>query len=58
MFGWFKNDPAKKLRKQYSAKLEAAMQAQRDGDIRSYATLSEEAQALWAQLEPLERDKS
>ncbi|MGE6791247.1 hypothetical protein SAMN05216206_0821 [Pseudomonas guineae] len=58
MFGLFKNDPAKKLRKQYSAKLEEAMQAQRNGDIRSYATLSEEAQALWAQLEPLERDKT
>ncbi|TIH09773.1 DUF6435 family protein [Pseudomonas leptonychotis] len=57
MFGLFKNDPAKKLRKQYSAKLEEAMQAQRSGDIRSYATLSEEAQALWVQLEPLERDK-
>ncbi|WP_415753456.1 DUF6435 family protein [Pseudomonas leptonychotis] len=57
MFGLFKNDPAKKLRRQYSAKLEEAMQAQRSGDIRSYATLSEEAQALWVQLEPLERDK-
>jgi len=57
MFGLFKSDPVKKLRKQYSAKLEEAMLAQRNGDIRSYATLSEEAQALWAQLEPLERDK-
>jgi hypothetical protein len=58
MFGLFKSDPAKKLRKQYSAKLEEAMQAQRTGDIRSYATLTEEAQALWAKLEPLERDKA
>jgi hypothetical protein len=58
MFGLFKSDPVKKLRKQYSAKLEEAMLAQRNGDIRSYATLSEEAQALWAQLEPLERAKS
>jgi hypothetical protein len=55
MFGLFKSDPVKKLRKQYSAKLEAAMQAQRSGDIRSYATLSEEADALWKQLEPLEK---
>lgn len=57
MFGLFKSDPVKKLRKQYSAKLEEAMLAQRNGDIRRYATLSEEAQALWAQLEPLERAK-
>jgi predicted ATPase len=57
MFGLFKSDPAKKLRKQYSAKLQEAMLAQRNGDIRSYATLSEEAQALWVQLEPLERGK-
>src|SRR3990167_2412422 len=57
MFGLFKSDPAKKLRKQYSAKLEAAMHAQRNGDIRGYATLTEEAEALWKQLEPLERDK-
>jgi hypothetical protein len=57
MFGLFKSDPVKKLRKQYSAKLEEAMLAQRNGDIRSYATLSEEAAALWKQLEPLEKAK-
>ncbi len=56
MFNWFKRDPLKTLRKQYSAKLEEAMQAQRNGDIRSYAMLSEEAAALWAQLEPLEKN--
>ena len=33
MFGWFKSDPEKKLRKQYHAKLEQAMHAQR---MRSY----------------------
>lgn len=57
MFGLFKNDPAKKLRKQYRAKLEAAMNAQRNGDIRSYSTLTQEADALWRQLEPLEQAK-
>lgn len=57
MFGLFKRDLAKQLRKQYSAKLEDAMQAQRNGDIRSYSMLTEEVQALWAQLEPLERAK-
>lgn len=57
MFGLFKTDPAKKLRKQYHAKLEAAMNAQRNGDIRSYSTLTQEADALWRQLEPLEQAK-
>lgn len=58
MFGLFKSDPSKKLRKAYNAKLEAAMQAQRNGDIRSYSTLSQEADALWKQLEPLEKAQS
>lgn len=57
MFGLFKRDPVKRLRAQYSAKLEAAMQAQRNGDIRGYASLTEEAQALWKELEPLEQAK-
>ncbi|WP_373186250.1 DUF6435 family protein [Halopseudomonas sp.] len=55
MFGLFKPDPVKKLRKQYNAKLEAAMNAQRNGDIRTYSMLTQEADALWRQLEPLEK---
>ncbi|UTW06610.1 DUF6435 family protein [Pseudomonas benzenivorans] len=58
MFGLFKSDPLKKLRKQYDAKLEEAMNAQRNGNIRGYAQLSEEADALWKQLEPLEKSQS
>ncbi|WP_022961667.1 DUF6435 family protein [Halopseudomonas pelagia] len=57
MFGLFNRDPSKKLRKAYDAKLEAAMQAQRNGDIRNYSTLSQEADALWKQLEPLEKNQ-
>ncbi|GGD07850.1 DUF6435 family protein [Halopseudomonas salina] len=55
MFGLFKSDPAKKLRKEYNAKLEAAMKAQRNGDIRTYSMLTQEADALWRELEPLEK---
>lgn len=58
MFGLFSSDPAKKLRKEYNAKLEAAMQAQRNGDIRSYSMLSQEADALWKQLEPMEKSRN
>jgi predicted ATPase len=55
MFGLFKTDPIKKLRKEYNAKLEAAMNAQRNGDIRGYSTLTQEADTLWRELEPLEK---
>ncbi|MDG1206764.1 MAG: DUF6435 family protein [Pseudomonadales bacterium] len=53
MFGLFKSDPSKKLLKQYKAKLEKAMHAQRNGDIRSYSFLTEEAEALKVQLDEL-----
>lgn len=55
MFGLFKKDPVKTLRKEYNTKLEAAMIAQRNGDIRTYSMLTQEADALWRQLEPLEK---
>lgn len=51
MFGLFKRDPAKALRKQYHAKLEQALHAQRNGKIREYAFLTEEAEALRKQIE-------
>lgn len=53
MLGFFKS-PAerqvKKLQKEYESKLGEAMQAQRNGDIRSYSMLSEEADKLYKQL--------
>lgn len=51
MFGLFKSDPNKKLRKQYDQKLEQAMHAQRKGDIRTYSVLTAEAEALWEKIE-------
>lgn len=55
MFGFLKSDPVKKLRKQYDAKLIQAQQAQRNGDIKGFAELSAEADAIWQQLQPLEQ---
>ena len=46
MFSIFKSDPVKKLNKQLSAKLEQAMHAQRNGDIRLYSQLSFEADEI------------
>lgn len=55
MFGMFRQDPTKKLQKAYERKLEAAMLASRNGDMRANATLTEEAEALRAEIERLKR---
>ncbi|MFT5541805.1 MAG: hypothetical protein ACI97K_001851 [Glaciecola sp.] len=57
MFGLFKSNPTKKLRKTYDMKLEQAMHAQRKGDIKSYSMLTAEAEAIWTQIQALESDK-
>ncbi|GIU44164.1 hypothetical protein TUM4438_14750 [Shewanella sairae] len=53
MFSIFKRDPAKKLKKQYFAKLEQAMLAQRKGDIRTYSLLTAEAGEIDKQISNL-----
>ena len=57
MFGWMKRDPEKQLRKQYHAKLEEALQAQRNGNIRQYSFLTAEAEKLREKLEEIEGKK-
>ena len=42
MLGLFKRDPKKKLQQAYERKLQAAMEASRNGDMRANATLTEE----------------
>jgi hypothetical protein len=56
MFGFLKPNLLKTLRKQYLALLEAAMQAQRNGDIRRYSELTEEAEAVAVKIELLEKE--
>ena len=56
MFSLFKSDPTKKLRKLYNAKLEKAMQAQRNGDMKSNAFLTEEANSLWQEIQRIESE--
>ena len=53
MFNFFKSDPSKKVRKQYHAKLEEAMHAQRNGKIREYSLLTAEAEHLREKLDSL-----
>lgn len=54
MFNWLKTDPTKKLRKRYDQKLEQAMHAQRNGDMRLYADLTDESESIWKQIQQLE----
>lgn len=54
MFGLFKKDPVKKIKKAYHDKLEKAMLAQRGGDIRTYSMLTAEAEDLRAEMEKLQ----
>lgn len=54
MFGMFKRDPKKKLQQDYERKLTAAMEASRNGDMRANATLTEEAEAILAEIKRLE----
>ena len=54
MFSLFKRNPAKKLRKDYLAKLKQAMEAQRNGNMRAYAFLTEEAEGIRKQMEAAE----
>ena len=58
MFKWLKPDPEKKLRKLYHAKLEQALNAQRNGKIREYSFLTAEAEAVREELEKLAPEKS
>jgi hypothetical protein len=53
MFSIFKRNPEKKLRKQYDQQLEKAMLAQRNGDMKSYAMITAEAEKTWAEIESL-----
>ncbi|MEM8497626.1 MAG: DUF6435 family protein [Pseudomonadota bacterium] len=54
MLSVFKSNPVKKLKKQYSAKLEQAMHAQRRGNIEGYSQLTYEAQEILKHIESLE----
>ena len=58
MFGLFNSNPAKKLEKQYKAKLTEAMNAQRSGDIQGYARLNSEAQVILEKINEVKKENS
>jgi hypothetical protein len=54
MLSIFKRNPIKKLNKAYEAKLEEAMYAQRNGDIKSYSMITAEAEIIANKIKELE----
>jgi predicted transcriptional regulator len=58
MFSFFKKNPLKELNKQYLQKLEEAMHAQRNGDIRTYSMLTSEGEEYLKQIEELEKQQN
>ncbi|WP_331709778.1 MULTISPECIES: DUF6435 family protein [unclassified Marinomonas] len=54
MFSLFKRDTLKKLNKDYDLKLEEAFLAQRNGDIRAYAELTNDAEMIKKEMEVIE----
>ena len=57
MFGLFKKDPLKKMEQKHDDLLKRAMEAQRGGDIKTYAKLSAEAVELENRIIALRREK-
>ena len=49
----FRKDPRKKLTRAYQQKMEAAMHAMRNGDVKRNAFLTREAEAIKAELDQL-----
>jgi len=57
MLGFLKSNPRKKLQKAYEAKLEKALHAQRNGDLRSHGTLMEEAEKIYVEIRALDENQ-
>jgi hypothetical protein len=57
MLDFLKSDPKKKLQKDYEAKLEKALHAQRNGDLRTHGTLMQEADEIYREIQKLESGK-
>ena len=58
MFGLFKKSPLEKLKQQHEELSTRAFHAQRNGDIRSYSTLTAEAEDIRQKIESLEADQA
>lgn len=57
MLGFLKGAPKKKLQKAYEEKLEKALHAQRNGDLRTHGDLMEEADKIYREIQKLSDGK-
>ncbi|MGM0525219.1 MAG: DUF6435 family protein [Pseudomonadota bacterium] len=58
MFGLFKKNPTKKLRKELQSLQEKSMNLQRNGDIRGSSMISQEADELWQKIQQIEASQN
>jgi hypothetical protein len=58
VFGLFKKSPLEKLQAEHESLSTRAFQAQRNGDIRTYTTLTAEAEKLREKMENLKAGQS
>lgn len=58
MFGLFKSNPVAKLEKELAAKMEEAMNAQRNGKMPLFAQLSAEAEEIGQRLDAAKAAKA
>lgn len=56
MFGMFRKSPLKKWEQEHGVLLTRAFNAQRNGDIRQYSTLTAEAEAVREKIENLKNE--
>ena len=57
MFGLFKKWPLKKLEAEHKALLTKGFHAQRNGDVRAYAFLTAEAEAICEKIDALKAEE-
>lgn len=57
MFGIFKQDPSKKLQKEYESVMKKAVEAQRNGKMELFANLSAKADQIDKELSKIEAEK-
>lgn len=58
MFGLFRKSPLKQCQEEHETLLTKAFQAQRDGNIRLYSTLTAEAEVLREKIEAFKSSES
>ncbi|AVJ55670.1 hypothetical protein C5610_04700 [Idiomarina sp. OT37-5b] len=57
MFGLFKSNPTKKMRKELQQLQQKAMEMQRNGNIRDSSHISQQADELWQKIQRIENKR-